>query len=110
VLARQAGKPFAVFAVNADEDRAAGRKARADTGMTWPSVWDGKLGPVARRWNVQMWPTKYLIDASGVIRYKTDYLRRSSVRIGKDGKPEQFSYLDVAVDELMAEHATGPKK
>ena len=28
------------------------------------------MGPIAKKWNVSAWPTVYLIDAQGVIRYK----------------------------------------
>jgi hypothetical protein len=38
----------------------------------WRSFWDGGStnGPIATRWNVSGWPTIYVIDAKGVIRYR----------------------------------------
>ena len=80
--------------------------AYKETGASWRSFWDPASpdgSSIAERWNVHGWPTLYLIDAKGVIRYKGDYLRSVSVRQGKDGKFEQFSYLDVALENLMKE-------
>jgi len=40
-------------------------------GYTWRCWADGgKEGPIGRRWNVTHWPTVYVLDAKGVIRYK----------------------------------------
>ncbi len=103
LVKRYEGKPFAIFGVNADKDREVAQKVGGKAGITWPSVWDGVDGPVVTKWNVQSWPTLYLIDAKGVIRYKGDYLRTTSVRENKDGKPEQYYFLDDAVEELMKE-------
>ena len=40
--------------------------------MKWPSWWDQSDGdgPIATRWNVRAWPTIYILDHHGVIRYK----------------------------------------
>jgi hypothetical protein len=100
-------KPFVIVGVNSDKNRDAVRKLCADKGITWRSFWDGgsTSGPIGTRWNVRGWPTLYLIDGKGVIRYKGDILLSVSARMGKDGKWEQFRYLDVAVDALMNEVA-----
>ena len=62
--------------------------------LTWRSWWDGGStnGPIARAWNVSAWPTIYVLDHKGVIRYK-------NVR-------EQA--LDKAVDTLLAEMGAAP--
>jgi len=40
-------------------------------GNTWPCWFDdGREGPIHRRWNVTKWPTVYVLDANGVIRFK----------------------------------------
>jgi hypothetical protein len=57
-------------------------------GVTWRSAWDGSTsGPIATAWNVHGWPTIYVIDAKGVIRFK-------------NVRGEQ---MDEAVDKLLAE-------
>ena len=58
--------------------------------ITWRSFWngeDGVLGPIAVKSSVYSWPTIYLIDAKGIIRYK-------NVRGAE---------LDAAITKLMAE-------
>jgi thiol-disulfide isomerase/thioredoxin len=70
---RTAGKPVALIGVNSDEDAASGLTAAAKEGMTWPSFWNGSLGPngpIARAWHVSSWPTVYVLDGDGVIRFK----------------------------------------
>ena len=37
----------------------------------WRQAVDGDTsGPLATRWNVRGWPTIYILDAKGVIRFK----------------------------------------
>lgn len=81
-------KPFALLGFNGDDDRATGKQAAERKGMTWRSWWDrGRDGTIIRRWNVVGWPTIYVLDAQGMIRYK-------DVR-GKE--------LDEAIDALIGE-------
>lgn len=105
LVKRLEGKPFVIVGVNSDTDRDALRRVCADKGITHRSFWDGEgqSGPIASRWNVQAWPTLYLLDGKGVIRFKGSILRSHSVRKGKDGKLVPFRHLDDAVDALMAE-------
>ena len=111
LVKRMEGKPFAIVGVNSDKDRAAARKVCAEVGISWRSFWDGgsTSGPIATRWSVQGWPTLYLIDGEGRIRYKGDYLRSISFRVAKDGRLEQIRSLDEAVNALMKEEADGRK-
>ena len=82
-------QPFALLGVNSDTDREATRRAIEENEINWRSWWDGGGvgGPIATRWKVTRWPTVYVIDARGVIRYK-------------DVRGEE---LDRAVDTLLAE-------
>ena len=57
-------------------------------GITWRQAIDcGTDGPLATRWNISGWPTIFVIDAEGVIRYR-------------DVRDEEMSK---AVDTLLAE-------
>jgi peroxiredoxin len=88
LVKRLEGKPFALIGVNSDpKDRV--RQAMKKENITWRSWWDGGSteGPIAKAWNVSGWPTIYVIDAKGVIRYK-------NVREAE---------MDKAVDKLLAE-------
>ena len=70
LLARMKGKPFVLLGVSGDPDRAAARKALAAEKLTYRSWFDGggTDGPLAARWEIDIWPTLVLIDAKGVVR------------------------------------------
>ena len=88
LVKRLEGKPFALLGVNSDtKDRV--RQAMKKENITWRSWWDGGSteGPIAKAWNVSGWPTIYVLDAKGVIRYK-------NVRENE---------MDKAVDKLLTE-------
>ena len=90
LVKRLANQPFALIGVNSDTNLEELRPRLEEESITWRSFWngaDGTNGNIAERWNVQSWPTIYVLDAAGVIRYK-------NVR-GDE--------LDKAVDTLLAE-------
>jgi thiol-disulfide isomerase/thioredoxin len=66
------GKPFAIVGVNSDEDRDKPNAAMQRLEVNSRSWWDGgsPQGPIASAWNVHGWPTFYVVDRAGVIRYK----------------------------------------
>lgn len=35
--------------------------------ITWPVIVDPQYGPITRRWNIDSWPSNFVIDPSGVI-------------------------------------------
>jgi hypothetical protein len=65
-------KPFVILGINSDKDRKALKEVLAKEHLTWRSWWDGGSteGPIASRWGVFGWPTTYLLDGRGVIRYR----------------------------------------
>ena len=68
-----AGKPFALIGVNSDSDREQIRGIVKEKNITWRSFWngeDGTSGPISTKWCVEGWPTIYVLDADGVIRYQ----------------------------------------
>ena len=92
LVKRLAGKPFALLGVNSDADIATDRfKQRLEKEqITWRSFWNGPKGadgPISRAWNVRGWPTVYVLDHKGVIRFKH----------------VQDQALDEAVDQLLKE-------
>jgi hypothetical protein len=93
LVKRLESKPFALIGVNSDTDRDALKPILVKERITWRSFWNGGStgGPIARAWGVDSWPTIYVIDAKGVIRYKDI-----------DGDE-----IDAAVDALLAELAAG---
>ena len=66
------GQPFVIIGVNSDRERERPRKLAEEGTVRWRSFWNGggTSGPISTQWNVQGWPTIYLIDREGIIRYK----------------------------------------
>ena len=91
LVKRLEGKPFALLGINSDSHREKLKEVLKREKITWRSWWDGgnTSGPIASKWNVTGWPTIYVLDAKGVIRY----------RGLRDKK------LDEAVDTLLQEIA-----
>ena len=86
-------KPFVILGVNSDADRDKPKKLSEAGTVTWRSFWNGGStgGPISTDWDVHGWPTVYLIDHKGVIRYKNP---QSS---GGEHK------LDEAIEKLLKE-------
>jgi hypothetical protein len=64
-------KPFVLLGVNSDPgDKLT--KLIDEKKVTWRCFWDDgvPMGPIATRWNVRSWPTVYVIDRRGIIRFK----------------------------------------
>ncbi|MBX9583355.1 MAG: TlpA family protein disulfide reductase [Gemmataceae bacterium] len=87
LVERLKDKPFALVGVNSDAELADAVAAAKKHGITWRSVRGTEGTPVDSAWNVQKWPTVYVLDAQGVIRFI-------------DVRGEK---IDAAVDELLAE-------
>jgi peroxiredoxin len=68
-LVRRLGdKPFAMVGVNCDRDLERAKAVVQEAEITWPSFDDGRNGPIATTWNVDSWPTIFVLDKQGVIR------------------------------------------
>ena len=90
LVKRLANEPFALIGVNSDSDLDKLKGRMKEENITWRSFWNGPKatsGPISEAWNVQGWPTIYVLDKAGMIRYK-----------GVRGEE-----MDVAVDTLLAE-------
>jgi hypothetical protein len=98
---RLAGKPFALLGVNSDASPAVLRKVIAKEKIVWRSWFDGggKEGPIATKWQIDAWPTLFLIDAQGVIRH-----------IESDGGTPDEQSINKRIDALLKELAAKDKK
>ena len=65
-------QPFTLLGINSDESRSALQKILDKQSITWPQIYDGQpgKGTIAKTWNVHGWPTIYVLDHEGVIRYR----------------------------------------
>jgi len=92
LVKRLEGKPFALIGVNSDANKEELKKVLEKEQITWRSFWNGgsTQGPISTAYRVRGWPTIYVLDAQGVIRYR-------------DVRGEA---IDKAVDELLKEQET----
>jgi Thioredoxin-like len=72
LVKKLADKPFVLVGINSDTDRDRLKERIKEEKMTWRSWWDGGStnGPIASSWNVEGWPTLYILDHKGTIRHK----------------------------------------
>jgi hypothetical protein len=88
LVERMKSRPFALLGVNCDEDRDVARRAVTRDRLNWRSWWDGESATLRDQWQVDSFPTLYLIDHEGIIRKKWE------------GKPETEE-LEAAVEDLV---------
>ena len=94
LVKRLEGKPFALLGINSDRDLDKLRPRLEKEKITWRSFWNGPggtRGAIAERFGVRGWPTIYILDHEGVIRF-----------VNKRGPA-----MDEAVDKLLAELEQG---
>lgn len=91
LVERLSNKPFALLGINSDDDREKIKQICKEKNISWRSFWNGGSteGPISTAWNVSGWPTIYVLDENGVIRFKN--VREEA--------------MDKAVDELLAKMA-----
>lgn len=92
-MERYAGQPFVLIGVNSDADRDEARQIAQREGLAWRSFWNGEegpRGPIASAWGVFTWPTLYVIDGSGTVRFHS---------VGSPGE----DVLEGWIEELLAE-------
>jgi len=96
LVKRLENSPFALIGINSDRDKEKLKEILEKENITWRSFWNGPKGtggPISEDWHVRGWPTIYVLDGDGVIRYR-------DVR-GED--------MDRAVDRLLKELAAKKK-
>ena len=86
-------KPFVLLGINGDADRETAKSRAAKEHITWRSWWDGQNGPIVEHWGVSSWPTHYVLDTQGIIRYKNP----------------QGDHFYQAIDRVVAEAEAGAK-
>ena len=66
---------FEIVGVSGDVPGEEGKKMLGDyikaKGVPWPNLWDGR-GPndgIAREWGISSWPTQFLVDKKGILRF-----------------------------------------
>ena len=91
LVKRLQSQPFALIGINSDP-AADLKDILKKQEITWRQAVEGSTsGPLPTKWNVHSWPTIYVLDAKGVIRFKN--VREEA--------------MDKAVDSLLAETKGG---
>jgi thiol-disulfide isomerase/thioredoxin len=90
MVERLQGKPFVLVSISADAEKETLTKFLTKEKMPWTHWWNGKEGGIIEDWDVQGYPTIYVLDAQGVIRYR-------------DVRGEQ---MERAVNQLLKEMET----
>jgi thiol-disulfide isomerase/thioredoxin len=93
MVERFKGKPFALVSISADEKKKTLTDFLAREKMPWTHWWNGSEGGIIDAWDIQYFPTIYVLDREGVIRHK-------------DLRGEE---LEKAVNALLAEPANAAK-
>ena len=87
LVKRLSGQSFALLGINVDQDRKKLEGFIGEQGINWRFWCDGSEGPIVKQWRVRSYPTIYVLDPKGIIRFK-------NVR---------DKALEAAVAELLAE-------
>jgi peroxiredoxin len=89
LVERLKNKPFALIGINTDSPETFKERAPRE-GVSWRNILEGEGGgAIVRAWGVRSFPTIYVLDGKGVIRYT-----------GVRGEA-----MDKAVDALLEELA-----
>ena len=78
-------RPLVLLGVNSDRDPKSAKQSKMDHGLVYRTWWDGggsknTEGPIAKAWAIAGWPTIYVLDERGVIRFAN--LRQEDLLIG----------------------------
>lgn len=70
LVSRHRNDPFVLIGVNGDPTPELLKRTETQAGLTWVSIWDGPGGPLCRQWNVELFPSFVLLDATGKVRWR----------------------------------------
>jgi peroxiredoxin len=71
LVARLKGQPFALVSVSTDADVETLKKSITSGEITWRCWWDGGTsGPITTRWGITGFPSIFVLDKAGVMRFK----------------------------------------
>jgi thiol-disulfide isomerase/thioredoxin len=90
MVERLKDKPFALISVSFDQKKETVKDFLSKEKMPWTHWWNGGEGGIIDEWNIDKFPTIYVIDAKGVIRHKDvrdEPLEQAVNELLKDTKP-----------------------
>ncbi len=72
LVKKMEGKPFVFISVSVGDDKATLAAFLKKTDMPWSQWWDGHGGKARQLWNVESYPTIFVIDHKGIIRHQQE--------------------------------------
>ena len=70
LMEKYADEPVVLLGVNSDDELATIQEAKVREELHYRTWWDGSTsGPISEAWNVWGWPSTFIMDADGVIRF-----------------------------------------
>jgi hypothetical protein len=70
LLDRFDSQPLSLLGVYCDDDATKARDIVQKIGITWPSFFGTRNGPIPTAWNNTSWPSTWVLDKKGVIRFR----------------------------------------
>jgi thiol-disulfide isomerase/thioredoxin len=70
MVAKFKAQPFELVSISADDKKETLEEFLKKEPMPWAHWWDGPKGRIMTDWYIAQFPTIYVLDAQGVIRYK----------------------------------------
>jgi hypothetical protein len=110
LVKRLAGKRFALVGINSDKELPALASVMEREQITWPSWFDGgsTSGPIASVYHVTSWPSIFVLDPTGVIRFKD--VRGADLDKAVDSLLEEFGLTDVVAPPSEKSAAKGASR
>ena len=96
-----AGRPFSILAVDVGENKSTVWRFRELLNISFTTLLDSK-GEVAAAWDVELYPTSYLVDGEGRIRYAVqgalEWDSAQALRVIENLMPDRESAIQAAND------------
>ncbi|MFG0288359.1 MAG: TlpA family protein disulfide reductase [Rhodopirellula sp. JB044] len=70
LIDEMADEPFAFLGVQGDETIETIHKSLESGEITWRVWWDGEDNRHSARWNIEGWPSTFVLDKSGIMRFR----------------------------------------
>jgi len=89
MVSKLAGRPFVMLGVNTDRSAAEAKVVVAREQLNWASWTDSPLAgsPITKAWNIESFPTVYLIDHNGIIRRKlVGFSQPAMIRLAQEAE------------------------
>jgi peroxiredoxin len=91
LVQRYQDRPFVLLGVNTDADAATLKQIQEKQHLPWRSWYDGPDGPICKEWRILGFPSIFVIDAKGVVRYQ---------HVGPPGEEELEREIETLLHEV----------